>query len=396
MPTPAALVGYHEYKPERPPGVTNRGTGLEEMADLALRATADAGLSLRDVDGLSVVGLYEADGFVPVTASEYLGLTIRYGETVDLGGATPAGMVWRAAAAIARGAAEVVLCITPRGYAPRPIEDDAQTGLIRSYSTRFGSPQAEFDLPYGHEGQNQPYAMIANRYAYEYGYDPYALARLVVHQRRNACANPDAIHFGKPITEDDVLESRMIARPLHILEIVMPVRGGAAVVVASDRVARKCRHRPVWITGHGEAMSNKSPQFADELLRAPLSVAAPQAFAMAGRKPQEMDAVQIYDCYSIAVLLSLEAAGFCEFGTGMAFLREHDMTFEGDFPMNTHGGQLGFGQAGLAGGMGQVIEAVRQIAGRAGGRQLKRCDRVFVSGNGGILNEQTALVLEGE
>jgi len=392
----AAIVGYTEYKPERPPGVTPRGTGLEETADLALRATADAGLSLRDIDGLSICSLYETEGFMPVTASEYLGLELRYGEVVDLGGATAAGMVWRAAAAIERGVCEAVLCVAPRGYAPVPIEDAGRGPSVASYSSRFGSPQAEFDLPYGHEGQNQPYAMIANRYGYEYGYDPRAMARLVVHQRTNACANPDAIHFGKPITEDDVLESRMIARPLHILEIVMPVRGGAAMVVASDRIARRSRHRPAWLTGHGEAISHKSPQYARNMLRAPLTSAAPQAFAMAGLKPSDMDAVQIYDCYSIAVLMALEAAGFCGWGEGMAFLRERDMTYAGDFPLNTHGGQLGLGQAGMAGGMSQVIEAVRQIQNRGEARQVAGCDKVFVSGNGGIMSEQTALVLEGE
>jgi acetyl-CoA C-acetyltransferase len=392
----AAISGYHEYKPERPPGETPRGTGLEETADLALRACADAGLSLRDIDGLSITSLYETEGFMPVTASEYLGLELRYGEVVDLGGATAAGMVWRAAAAIERGVCEAVLCVAPRGYAPVPIEDAGRGPSVLSYSTRFGSPQAEFDLPYGHTGQNQPYAMIANRYGYEYGYDPRAMARLVVHQRTNACANPDAIHFGKPLTEDDVLESRMIARPLHILEIVMPVRGGAAMVVTSDRLARRSPHRPAWITGHGEGITHKSPQYARNLLRAPLTLAAPQAFAMAGLKHADMDAVQIYDCYSIAVLMALEAAGFCGWGEGMAFFREHDMTYAGDFPLNTHGGQLGFGQAGMAGGMSQVIEAARQIAGRGEARQVKGCDKVFVSGNGGIMSEQTALILEGE
>ena len=175
----------------------------------------------------------------------------------------------------------------------------------------------------------------------------------------------------------------------------MPVRGGAAVVVASDRVARRCRHRPAWVTGHGEALSFKSPQYARNLLRAPLASAAPQAFAMAGLKPSDMDAVQIYDCYSIAVLMALEAAGFCGWGEGMAFLREHDMSFEGDFPLNTHGGQLSFGQAGMAGGASQLVEAVRQIQGRRGEGQVPRHDLAYVSGTGGVMSEQTALILEG-
>ena len=350
------------------------------------------------MDGISATSVYETEGFVPVTLSEYLGVDMTFGDVVDLGGATPAGMVWRAADAIAKGLCEVVLCITPRGYAPRPIEDAHLASTAAStYSSRFGSPQAEFDLPYGHVGQNAPYALIANRYGYEYGYDPRALARLVVHQRRNANANPPAIFHKVAIDEDDVLNSRMIARPLHIFEIVMPVRGGAAaVVVASERVARRCKHRPAWVAGHGEALSYKSPQYAKNLLRAPLTTAAPQAFAMAGLKHSDIDACEIYDCYSIAVLMALEASGFCGFGEGMAFLREHDMTYAGDFPLNTHGGQLGFGQAGMAGGMSQVVEAVRQISGRGEARQVKGCDTVFVSGNGGVMSEQTALILRGE
>jgi acetyl-CoA acetyltransferase len=109
-----------------------------------------------------------------------------------------------------------------------------------------------------------------------------------------------------------------------------------------------------------------------------------------------MDMVSIYDCYTITVLLSLEDAGFCEKGKGMEFVAGHDLTFRGDFPLNTAGGQLGFGQAGLAGGMHHVCDATRQIMGRAGAAQVGDCHRAFVSGNGGILSEQTTLVLEGD
>jgi acetyl-CoA acetyltransferase len=117
---------------------------------------------------------------------------------------------------------------------------------------------------------------------------------------------------------------------------------------------------------------------------------------MAGLGRGDMDMVSIYDCYTITVLLSLEDAGFCEKGAGMAFVSDHDLTFRGDFPLNTAGGQLGFGQAGLAGGMHHVCDATRQIMGRAGPAQVADCDRAFVSGNGGILSEQTTLILEGD
>ena len=221
------------------------------------------------------------------------------------------------------------------------------------------------------------------------------MARLVVHQRRNACANPAAIFHGHPLTEDDVLASPMIAHPLHMLEIVRPVRGGAAVVVASADVARRTRHRPVHVAGFGEGIAHKSPQFARDILDPPLRTAAATAFAMAGRTPADMDGAQIYDCYTIAVLMALESAGFCEAGKGAELLRTRDMSYDGDFPLNTNGGQLGFGQAGGAGGMTHVIEGYRQVAGRAGGRQVKNCERMFVSGNGGIMSEQVALILEG-
>ena len=124
--------------------------------------------------------------------------------------------------------------------------------------------------------------------------------------------------------------------------------------------------------------------------------AADTAFGMTELTRDQMDMVSIYDCYTITVLLSLEDAGFCEKGKGMSFVSDHDLTFRGDFPLNTAGGQLGFGQAGLAGGMHHVCDATRQIMGRAGAAQVSDCNRAFVSGNGGILSEQTTLILEGD
>ena len=259
------------------------------------------------------------------------------------------------------------------------------------HSTAFGAPEAEFDLPYGHLGQNTGYAMIAQRYAAQYGYDPVAMAKIAVDQRTNALANPDASFFGKPLTIEDVLNSKMVADPLHVLEIVMPVAGGAAVIVASKELAAKARHRGALIKGFGEHLTFKSPTYAADMTRTPIGPAAARAFAMAGIKPADVDAAQIYDCYTITVLLTLEDAGFAPKGEGMRWVREHDLTWRGNFPMNTHGGQLSFGQAGSAGGMSQVIEAFTQISGRAGERQLKGCDTVFVSGTGGVMSGADAV-----
>ncbi|HZQ57965.1 MAG TPA: thiolase family protein [Acidimicrobiales bacterium] len=393
----AVVAGFVERRAERRFTGTPR-LGLEQWADLAADVLADAGIAPHEVDGLCCGGdPGESSMFVPATIAEYCGWKLSFAERVDLGGASPVGMVWRAAAAIELGACEVVVCaasMQPRPAPPRPQPVDARVSFGAS-SNAWGSPQAEFDIPYGNLGQNCGYAMYAERYHDQFGWDERSRAKIVADQRVSACANPDAVWFGHPVTVDDVLASPMIADPLHMLEIVMPCNGGAALVVTTAERARHLRHRPVAITGFGEYLTHKTPTYAPDLTTTPVGPAAKRAFAMAGITPADVDMVELYDCYSITVMLSIEDSGFCGKGEGMAFVRDHDLSYRGDFPCNTHGGQLGFGQAGLAGGMSQVVEAVRQVQGRAGDRQLARHDIAYVSGTGGIMSEQAALVLRG-
>ncbi|OBG51281.1 thiolase family protein [Mycolicibacterium fortuitum] len=396
----AAIVGYVELPPERLSKASPAPFTLEQWALLASSALEDAGLSAERVDGIVTSHLGESEIFVPSTVAEYLGVRANFAELLDLGGASAAGMVWRAAAAIELGLCDVVLCALPARYItpsselkPKTLTDAVFFG---SSSNQFGSPQAEFDIPYGNLGQNGPYGQVAQRYAYEYGYDERAMAKIVVDQRVNANHTDGAIWKDTPLTIEDVLASPVIADPLHMLEIVMPCVGGAAVVVASAEVAARARNRPVWIKGFGEHVPYKTPTYAENLLDTPIRKAADTAFGMTDLTRDQMDMVSIYDCYTITVLLSLEDAGFCEKGKGMSFVSDHDLTFRGDFPLNTAGGQLGFGQAGLAGGMHHVCDATRQLMGRAGAAQIADCNRAFVSGNGGILSEQTTLILEGD
>jgi len=392
----AAIVGVAEMKPERKPSGVQLFS-IERWAELARTALFDAGLKAKDIDGISVAGIREASMFAPSTVAEYIGAEVNYAEFVDLGGATGAGMIWRAAAAIEAGMAEVVVCALPSTPIPQPPNPAPMTGrFFGASSANFGSPQAEFDIPYGNLAQNCGYAMVANRYAAEFGYDEAVLAKIAVDQRTNACANPNAVFFGQPITVEDVLNSPVIADPLHLLEIVMPVAGGSAVVVTSKEVAARCKNRPVWITGAGERLASKTPTYMPDLVRTPIKHASDRAFDSAGITRADIDMVSIYDCYTITVLLSFEDAGFCGKGEGLDFVREHDLTYKGDFPSNTHGGQLSFGQAGLAGGMSHVTESANQIMGKAGPQQMEKCDNVFVSGNGGILSEQVALILQGD
>jgi acetyl-CoA acetyltransferase len=393
----ARIVGIAERPAERKfagvPSLT-----IEQWAGLAADALADAGISPDDVDGVVCGGdIAEASLFLPATIAEYCGWSVNFAERIDLGGATAVGMVWRAAAAIELGLCEVVVCATtgqPRP--PSPVPRGASTrAVFGASSIEWGSPQAEFDVPYGNVAQNCGYAMYAQRYHELYGWDERARAKIAADQRVSACANPLAVFRDQPITVDDVLASRVISTPLHLLEIVMPCTGGAAFVVTTEARARDTAPRAVAIAGFGERLTHKTPTYAAEMPRTPVRDAAARAFAMAGVTPADVDMVQLYDCYTITALLTIEDSGFCGTGEGMAFVSEHDLSYRGDFPCNTHGGQLGMGQTGLSGGTSHVIEAVRQLQGRAGERQLARHDTAYVTGTGGVMSEQTAVVLTG-
>ncbi len=390
----AAIVGIGEFKPTR---YTQGATTLGMLAQVARDAIADAGMEMGEVDGLITESFAEAPFMAPSTVVEYLGLRARFAEVVDLGGATGAGMVSRAAAAIAAGMCETAVCIT----AAR--REQSSTGSTRrSSSTGWAgrrtdrTPYTEFEEPYGAIGANMGYAMIAQRYRYEYGVTPEQLATIAVAQRYNACHNPNAIFFGQPITVEDVLNSPVVVDPLHLLEIVMPAAGAAAVVVTSARKAKRLRHSPVFIMGAGEQTTHRSITYAPSLTGTAIKASADAAFKMAGVRRKEIDLASLYDCYTITVLLTLEDAGFAKKGQGGSFVEERNLQFNGDFPLNPHGGQLSFGQPGLAGGMSHVTEAARQLMGRSLGRQVRKPRFAFVNGNGGIMSEQVSLVLGRE
>jgi acetyl-CoA acetyltransferase len=377
----AAAIGIAELKPwkEPPPELTP----LSLMARLTAEAIADAGLEKRDIDGF-LVGMPSADpGFIyPASAAEVLGINPRMLNVVDIGGASAAGMIWRAAAAIQAGMCSAVLCIV------------ADLNRVGDQRVPVISVQREFEAPYGNIGANCGYAMIANRHMYEYGTTPQQMAKVAVDQRKNALKNPLAAFGDKPLTIDDVLNSRMIVDPLHLFEIVSPCSGGSAVIVASPEVAKRAKNPPAWLLGAGEYSNHSSITYAPSLTESPIKPAADLAFKMAGVERKDIDLVCPYDCYTITVLVTLEDAGFCKKGQGGPFAAEHDLSFAGDFPCNTHGGQLSFGQPGLGGGMSHVIEGVRQLMGRGEGRQVKDATLAYVNGNGGIMSEQVSLIME--
>lgn len=377
-----AIAGIAELTPTRR---TEGETTLGMIARVSAQAVADAGLEPAAIDGLLVgpqVG--ETPQHVPATVSEYLGLRPTMSNVVDLGGASGAGMAWRAAAAINAGMCEAVLCVLANTREPTPPRSPNR------------NPIREFDVPFGASGANAAYAMIAQAHRHHYGTTSEQLATAVAAQRHNAARHPQAIFRDAPITVDDVLNSPWVAEPLRLLEVVMPCAGGAAFVVTSARRARTLRQPPVLLAGAGEKVTHRAISGAPDLLSGPLKPAMARAFQQAGVDAGHMDLLSLYDCYSIMLAVTVEDAGLCPPGQGGPWLAAHDLSAEGDQPLNTHGGQLSFGQADLAGGMSHIIEAVRQLRHQAEGRQIADARHALITGNGATMSEATALVLRRE
>lgn len=375
------IIGAAEIAPSRTtPGQTTLGM----IGRVAALAAADAGLEPSAIDGLLVgpqVG--ETPQHVPATVAEYLGLTPRYADVVDLGGASGAGMVWRAAAAITAGMCSTVLCV---------LGNTRDSAVVSRSPNR--NPIREFDVRYGASGANQAYAMVATRHMAEFGTTGAQLATVPVFERRNARLNPQAVFSGRDITVEDVLASPLVMSPLHLLEVVMPCGGGAAVVVTSAAAARTAPRGSVGLLGAGERITHRALSQAPSLTSSPLAAAIGDAYAMAGVGPRNLDLLSLYDCYSIVVAITVEDAGLCAKGQAGPWLLDQDFSSTGNLPLNTHGGQqLACGQADLAGGMGHIVEAVRQLRGQAGARQIRNPQIALVTGNGATLSEEVALVL---
>ncbi|HZR82122.1 MAG TPA: thiolase family protein [Candidatus Binatia bacterium] len=377
----AAVAGIAELRPSKTP---EGRTPLGLIADASRLAIADAGLRPADVDGIVVCpAMMQYSMLWPSVVAEHLGLSPSYLEFVDLGGASSCGMIARAAAAVATGRADVVLCVNGDTWDPK--------GMYLKPPPLI-SPLRDFTMPYGAAGANGDYAMAAKLHMARYGTTSRQLAKIAADQRTSAQKNPLALFHGKPLTVDDVLASPLVCDPLHLLEVVMPCTGAEAVIVTSAERARDLPHPPALVLGFGEHLEPDPFQRPDYLVT-PVVESARRAFGMAGVVPRDVDFAEIYDCYTSAVLIELEDAGFCAKGEGGPFVESHDLTYAGDFPLNTHGGMLSFGQPGLGGGMTLVVEAVRQIMGRAGERQVARRDVAFVHGNGGTFTEECSLVL---
>ncbi|MEA2639878.1 MAG: hypothetical protein QOF51_1272 [Chloroflexota bacterium] len=381
----AAIVGFGELKPER----TRPGRSvISLLTEAAYLAIQDAGLSKADIDGFVMdAGMEGASGF-NTTMAEHMGIFPTFATGCDAQGAAGVTMALQAAAYVNAGLAKYVLCGMAAAVDTGGRQRPAGPPRTETWSS-------EFLVPFGSSvAATGNYAMIARRHEQLYGTTVEKRAKVAVDFRYNANHNPMAIFHDTPITAEDVINSRVVADPLHLLECVMPCAGACAFIVTRADVARDMPHKPAYILGGALGIMRSNLQYVGEITESPVGRAAPKAFAMAGCGPNDVQAMEIYDSFTITVICELEDSGFCKKGEGGDWVNAHDLTFTGDKPCNTHGGQLSYGQASTAGGCAQVTEAVRQIRRDAGEHQVPGpTDLIYVTGSGGSFSQQGALLL---
>ncbi|MFJ4645917.1 thiolase C-terminal domain-containing protein [Streptomyces bobili] len=357
-------------------------------AQAARRALADAGLDRSRIDGFASAGL---GTLAPVEVADYLGLRPTWVDSTSVGGSTWEVMAAHAADAIGAGHANAVLLAY--GSTARA---DVRAGRRTGTYAFGGRGPLQFEVPYGHT-LIAKYAMAARRHMIEHGTTIEQLAEVAVQARANAALNPDAM-FRTPLTLDEVLSGPVIADPFTKLHCCVRSDGGAAVLLAAEEYVRDCRTDPVWILGTGEHVSHASMTEWDDFTVTPAAVSGRLAFARAGVTPAEMDFAQIYDAFTYMTLVTLEDLGFCAKGEGGAYVEKGRLRVDGgDLPVNTDGGGLSAQHPGMR-GLFLLVEAVRQLRGEAGTRQVRRRDgglpRLGVaSGTGGWFCSSGTVVL---
>jgi acetyl-CoA acetyltransferase len=357
-------------------GVVPEKSALDHHAEAAHNALADAGLSIKDVDGLFTAG------YSTLQTAEYLGIEPRFTDSTAVGGSSFVIHIAHAVAAINAGYCNVAL-IT-HGQAGR--------------SSRGGGggdptlPASQFEAPYGLIGPPISYAMACSRYMHQYGEERTreGLAEIAVSTRKWAQLNPKAM-MRDPMSFEDYHNSRWIAWPFHLLDCCLVTDAGGAVVLTAGDRARDLPKKPVWVLGaaehHNHSMMSQMPDFTVT----PAYVSGPNALAMAGLKHSDIDLTMIYDSFTYTVLATLESLGYCKAGEGADFVKGQRTAPGGDFPLNTSGGGLSYTHSGMY-GMFLNVEAVRQLRGEAGDRQVE-CKTALVNGTGGSLSSTGTVIL---
>jgi acetyl-CoA acetyltransferase len=362
-------------------------TSLQLHAEVARKAIVDAGLRLADIDGVLTAGTdyptYCEDVAHSAVFSEYLGLSPKFTFTIDIGTPVFAKAVEIAATAIFTGRCNTVLMACAE-----PTVSSASRSSAVEKMTAFGHP--EFELPYG---ISLPafYALIARRHMHEFGTTPEQLARVAVAMRRHAARNPWA-RFRDEISVDDVLASPMIADPLHRLDCSITTDGGGAFVMTSLERARDLPHVPIRVLGCGQGYSHEHLVAAPSFTEFATGDSGRAAYSTAEVGPADIDVALLYDNFTCAVILQLEALGFCDRGEGGPFVEAGHIDLGGSIPVNPNGGLLSEAHPGRPGGMLHLIEAIHQLRHTADARQVEGARVALLHNLGGVMsNHATAI-----
>lgn len=376
----AALVGVADAA--SPTGELDaHGRALE--AAMVHEALEDAGLTLEDVDGVAHAGS-------PAGLAEYLGIRPRYVDGTTVGGSSYELHVEHAAAAIAAGLCDVVVSV----YAATPRSDRRRPGGDVRRMPPGPNPALEWEVPYGLRLPIGGYALAASRHMAVYGTTPEQLAQIAVDTRRWAAMNPRA-RYRDPITVDDVLSSPLVVSPLHLLDCCLVTDGAGAFVMTSAERARDLARPPIYVLGAATYGTHSMITEMPDLTVTGGAVSGPAAFEMAGIKHDDVDLLMGYDSFTITALLHLEDLGFCPKGEGGAFVEDGRLGPGGSLPMNTNGGGLSYTHPGMY-GMFLLVEAVRQLRGEAGDRQIPDHRVAVAHGSGGVLSTMGTVVLGTE
>jgi acetyl-CoA acetyltransferase len=372
---------------ESPLGKVANHSELSMMAVAAREALAESGLSRRDVDGL-FVRYRSSEPLVQhsVELGEYLGIQPRYADSTDLGGGSFEAFVHHAMLAVSASQCEVALL----AYASRQRSRRSRSMLMAADDYTLSG---QFEAPHGILSPIGQYALIAARHMYQYGTRPEQLAEVAVAARRWAQLNPKA-WSRDPLTVEDVLASEMVSDPLHRLDCCLLTDGGAAVVITGAARARDAAKRPIRILGAGESHTHWHISQMRDLTVSAGTASARDAFARAGVTHGDVDVLEPYDNFTSAVIMHLEDLGFCGRGEGGAFVENGRLAPGGALPAMTSGGGLSYNHPGML-GLLLLVEAVRQLRGEAGERQVPDARIGVVHGIGGVSHGSAATVVLG-
>jgi acetyl-CoA acetyltransferase len=350
---------------------------FDQLQEAAILALEDCGLTLKDVDGLFCA--ISSSGLPVLNAAERLGISVRHADGTMVGGASFLFHLQSAVSALENGLCEVALIC----YGSNQLSSGGRLASMPD-------PQ-HYETPYKPRYPISSYALAAARHMHQYGTTRENLADVALAARAWANLNPDAFARG-PLTRDEILSSRMVSDPITRADCCLVTDGGAALVLTRADRARDLAKPPAYVLGTGVAVSHRQISAMPDLTTTAAVESSRRAYEMAGVVPSDIDHVMVYDAFTITTLLFLEDLGFCAKGEGGAFVSSGAIAPGGSLPVNTNGGGLSCNHPGMY-GLFTIIEAVEQLRGSCGARQVKGAEIALAHANGGVLSSQATAIL---